>query len=127
MRLGAARSAAEPQAVTELIALSARLPLALGIIAARAVARPRWSLASLVAELRTVSDRLDALEVGEMTASVRTALSRTAGRLSAGATRMLDTAAAGPHAELGVVSAVKSPASRAYPQHRVILRLPRES
>lgn len=88
MRLGA-RAAAEPQAVTELIALSARLPLALGIIAARAVTRPRWSLASLVAELRTVSDRLDALEAGEVTASVRTALSWSAGRLSAGATRML--------------------------------------
>jgi DNA-binding SARP family transcriptional activator len=60
-RLGPERVAAEPAAARELIALCARLPLALAITAARAAAHPALPLAALAAELRDATTRLDAL------------------------------------------------------------------
>jgi predicted ATPase len=51
-RLGAGRLAAEPTAAAELTALSAGLPLAIGMIAARALTGPFRTLAALAAELR---------------------------------------------------------------------------
>lgn len=51
-RLGAERVAAEPAAVTTLIGACARLPLALAVVAARAVTRPRLSLATVAEEVR---------------------------------------------------------------------------
>src|SRR5262249_10825295 len=48
-RLGP-RAAAEPDAADEIITLCARLPLALAIAAARAAARPHFTLAELAAE-----------------------------------------------------------------------------
>ena len=46
-RIGPARLAAEPGAATELTALCARLPLALAITAARASARPGFTMAAI--------------------------------------------------------------------------------
>jgi DNA-binding SARP family transcriptional activator len=74
-RLGAVRVAAEPAAASELIAACARLPLALAITAARAVAHPSFTLAALAAELRDAKGRLDALSTGEDTTDVRAVLS----------------------------------------------------
>jgi tetratricopeptide (TPR) repeat protein/transcriptional regulator with XRE-family HTH domain len=73
-RLGRGRVAAEPAAVTELIELCARLPLALGIAAARA-ARPGLPLAALATELRDSRDRLDVLSTGDAATDVRTVFS----------------------------------------------------
>jgi DNA-binding SARP family transcriptional activator/tetratricopeptide (TPR) repeat protein len=67
-RLGAARVAAEPAAVAELVVACGRLPLALVIVAARAAERPEFPLADLVAELR---EGLDALETGDAATSVQ--------------------------------------------------------
>jgi hypothetical protein len=64
-RLGAERVGAEPGAAAELTTLSARLPLALNIAAARAAARPHHPLASVAAALRGEQDRLDAFDTGE--------------------------------------------------------------
>ena len=50
-RLGAGRVAAEPEAVEEIIAACARLPLALALVAARAATTPTFPLAPLAAEL----------------------------------------------------------------------------
>ncbi len=69
-RLGSQRVSAEPEAVAELITLSARLPLALNIAAARA-AEPGHPLAALVADLRDERGRLDILETGEPGSSLR--------------------------------------------------------
>ncbi|GAB3436332.1 ATP-binding protein [Flindersiella endophytica] len=52
-RLGVERTAAEPQAVDDLIAACARLPLALAIVAARAIIRPGFPLAGLTNQLET--------------------------------------------------------------------------
>jgi tetratricopeptide (TPR) repeat protein len=74
-RLGSARAAAEPGAVTELARLCARLPLALAIVSARACARPGFPLAGLAAELRDEPGRLDALDAGDPASSVRAVIS----------------------------------------------------
>jgi DNA-binding SARP family transcriptional activator/tetratricopeptide (TPR) repeat protein len=60
VRLGAERVAAEPEATEEIISLSGRLPLALALVAARAAARPRFSLAVIASELRQAQGSLDA-------------------------------------------------------------------
>jgi DNA-binding SARP family transcriptional activator/tetratricopeptide (TPR) repeat protein len=58
-RLGGRRVAAEPRAVSQIIALCARLPLALAIVAARAATHPGFGLAALASELRQTRGTLD--------------------------------------------------------------------
>jgi len=85
-RLGPAGAAQEPAAVTGLVQLCARLPLALSIAAARAATRPGLSLAALSAELRDAG--LDALATGEAATDVRAVFSWSYQRLSPAATRL---------------------------------------
>jgi DNA-binding SARP family transcriptional activator/Tfp pilus assembly protein PilF len=87
-RLGAARLAAEPAAVAELIRQSARLPLALSVASARAVTRPGIALAALTAELRDARVRLDPLEAGDVATDLRAVFSWSQARLSPSAARM---------------------------------------
>ncbi|MFC0439003.1 BTAD domain-containing putative transcriptional regulator [Kutzneria buriramensis] len=74
-RLGPERLAAEPDAADELVDRCAGLPLALGVVAARAALRPDTLLAALAAELRDTATRLGALDTGDPAASVHAALS----------------------------------------------------
>ncbi|MEU1056959.1 BTAD domain-containing putative transcriptional regulator [Streptomyces sp. NPDC005876] len=71
--LGAPRIAAEPEAAAALMDHCAGLPLALGIVAARAATHPDFPLAVLATELTQAADRLDALDIGDLTASLRAA------------------------------------------------------
>jgi DNA-binding SARP family transcriptional activator/tetratricopeptide (TPR) repeat protein len=87
-RLGARRAAAEPEAVSELAALCARLPLALAVAAVHAAARPDVALASLTAQLRDMGGRLDELAAGDQASSVRAVLSWSYQDLSEPAARM---------------------------------------
>jgi DNA-binding SARP family transcriptional activator/tetratricopeptide (TPR) repeat protein len=87
-RLDSVRVAAEPQAVDELARLCARLPLALSIAAARAVAQPGLPLAALTEELRDSRSQLDALDAGDTSTSVRTVFSWSYQNLSGPAARM---------------------------------------
>ena len=61
-RLGGARVDAEPDAVRDLVAGCAGFPLALGIVAGRAAAYPRFPLATLAGELRVAATRLRTLD-----------------------------------------------------------------
>ena len=88
-RLGPERAWAESAAVAELTRLCGRLPLALAIAVARAGDRPGVPLASLATELRDAAGRLEALDVGDATASVRAAFSWSYRQLSPAAARML--------------------------------------
>jgi DNA-binding SARP family transcriptional activator len=80
--LSARQVVADPGAIGELIALCARLPLALCNAAARAAARPELSVATVVAEMEDERARLDALETGEVSTSVRVLFAQSHARLS---------------------------------------------
>ena len=65
-RVGGSRLTAEPAATAEIIAATARLPLALAIAAARIAARPTFPLSALAAELSRADRRLEALAEGDL-------------------------------------------------------------
>jgi tetratricopeptide (TPR) repeat protein len=85
--LGQDRIDAEPEAVAELIALCAGLPLALGIVAVRAAEFADFSLDELVEELRNERERLDALDAGGET-GIRAVFSWSYHSLSVEAARL---------------------------------------
>jgi DNA-binding SARP family transcriptional activator len=87
-RLGADRIAGEPAAVDEIIALCARLPLALAIVAARAAARPGFPLAALASQLCAARGRLDAFADGDSATDVRAVFSWSYDTLGADAARL---------------------------------------
>jgi tetratricopeptide (TPR) repeat protein len=87
-RLGTDRTAAEPDAVDEIVARCARLPLALAVACARAGTRPDFPLATLAAELRGRTRRLDALDGGDPATDVRAVFSWSYQALSGDAARL---------------------------------------
>jgi transcriptional regulator with XRE-family HTH domain/tetratricopeptide (TPR) repeat protein len=87
-RLGVGRATAEPLAVTELATLCARLPLALSVVVARAAAHPKLPLKTLARELTELRGRLDALDIGDPAANVRTVFSLSYRHLPDAAARM---------------------------------------
>ena len=95
-RLGSARTMAEPGALAELIALCARLPVALVIAAARAIGQPHLPLRVLAAELRDAKNRLDALSTGDSATDVRSVFSWSYRSLSAPAARLFRLAGLHP-------------------------------
>jgi DNA-binding SARP family transcriptional activator/tetratricopeptide (TPR) repeat protein len=92
-RLGAAKLRDDPEAGDEIVHHCAGLPLALAIVAARALTDPDLGLAALVAELRDA--RLDTLDAGEQPANLRAAFSASY--------RALDPEAASAFRTLGLV------------------------
>ena len=87
-RLGPDRAAAEPAALNEIASLCGHLPLALTVVAARAASRPSFALSALAAELRDSAGRLDVLDTGDPSASVREVFSWSYQQLSPEAARM---------------------------------------
>ena len=73
-RLGSRALAAEPGAVTDVLAACAGLPLALGIVAARVATNPSRELAPVAAELADARTRLTVLDDEPPDASLRTVL-----------------------------------------------------
>ncbi|PRY46534.1 AfsR/SARP family transcriptional regulator [Umezawaea tangerina] len=86
--LGRRRTDQEPEATAELVELCDRLPLALRIAGARLTSRPRWTVQSLVDELRDEQSRLAALSLPEVGRGVRAALAVSYRALPEGAARM---------------------------------------
>jgi hypothetical protein len=87
-RLGARRTADEPEATAELIELSARLPLALAVIAARAATHSGYPLAAIALELKGAASRLDGLATGDAATDLRESLSWSYRQLSQTSARM---------------------------------------
>ncbi|MFJ3671055.1 BTAD domain-containing putative transcriptional regulator [Streptomyces sp. NPDC090106] len=105
-RLGAARVAAEPDAVDEIVTRCARLPLALAVTAARAALRPGFPLAALAAELRASAADLGAFEdIGDTAADVRAVFSWSYHALSPDAARLFRLLAVHPGPDITVPAA----------------------
>jgi transcriptional regulator with XRE-family HTH domain len=104
-RLGAQRVAAEPEAVADVAALCAGLPLALAVAAGRLAARPGFLLSAVAAELRDSGCRLDALDTGDPSVSVRAAISWSVRQLSAPASRMFRLLGLAPWPDVGLPAA----------------------
>jgi DNA-binding SARP family transcriptional activator/tetratricopeptide (TPR) repeat protein len=103
-RLGAARVAAEPEAVHEIVVRCGGLPLALSIVAARAVARPSAALTELTAELRPAGG-LDALNAGDAASDIRAVFSWSYRVLSPPAARLFRLLGLHPGPDLGTAGA----------------------
>ncbi len=102
-RLGTDRVAAEPVAVADIVDSCGGLPLALGVVAARAATNPRFPLATLATELREA--RLDALGGGDLSSDVRAVLSWSVHRLDAEAVRVFGLLGAAPGPDIGLPAA----------------------
>jgi tetratricopeptide (TPR) repeat protein/transcriptional regulator with XRE-family HTH domain len=87
-RLGSDRIRTESAAVDKVIALCARLPLALAIVAARVVLGPPDLITSLTHELEDARSRLAALDAGDVNLSAQTVFSWSYQCLSEPAARM---------------------------------------
>lgn len=86
--LGVERVAGQSAAVDALIAICARLPLALAVVGARASEHPDFPLELLVAQLRDTRGKLDALNGWDLATDVRAVFSWSYRYLSAGAAQM---------------------------------------
>jgi DNA-binding SARP family transcriptional activator/tetratricopeptide (TPR) repeat protein len=104
-RLGQERATAEPEALAELTALCAGLPVALVIVAARAIAQRHLPLRVLAAELRGAKNRLDALTTGDCATDVRSVFSWSYLSLSAPAARLFRLAGLHPGPSLSAEAA----------------------
>src|SRR6266511_2781946 len=102
--LGTARTSDHPEAVAEIITLCARLPLALSIVAARAAAYPRFSLADPAGELRR-SGGLDAFDGGDSATNVRAVFSWSYRQLDPAAARMFRLLGLHPGPDLSTAAA----------------------
>lgn len=87
-RIGEDRMAAEAQAIDSIIALCARLPLALMLVAARAATHPGFRLSALAAELSDVGGSLDAFDSEDQATNVRAIFSWSYQRLSVSGQRL---------------------------------------
>jgi DNA-binding SARP family transcriptional activator/tetratricopeptide (TPR) repeat protein len=98
-RLGAARVDAEEDAVSQIVALCAGLPLTLCVMAAYAATHPTHSLSSMAALLNRPGSSLNALGQPDAAVDARASLSFSYQALSPGAARMLRLSALHPGGE----------------------------
>jgi tetratricopeptide (TPR) repeat protein len=104
--IGPGRADAEPQAVADIAARCACLPLALRIAAERATARPHYTLASLAAQLADAHGRLDVLAVGDdPDTAVGAAFSWSYRALPPAAARMFRLLGLHPGPDIGIPAA----------------------
>jgi DNA-binding SARP family transcriptional activator len=104
-RLGEQRIAAEPDAVEQIVARCARLPLALALVAARAAARPRAALHMLAGELTDARQRWQALTGDDPHTDVRAVFSWSYRALSPAAARLFRLLGLHPGPDIGAPAA----------------------
>jgi tetratricopeptide (TPR) repeat protein len=101
-RMGAVRVASDPPAIDAIITGCARLPLALAVVAARAVTNPAFPLASLAGELRDARTDLNAFAGGDLATDVRSVFSWSYRTLRPRAARLFRLLGLHPGPDLGV-------------------------
>jgi DNA-binding SARP family transcriptional activator/tetratricopeptide (TPR) repeat protein len=119
-RLGGQRIDAEADAVDRIVAKCGGLPLALAIVAARAVARPGFALAALDQQLADAGDRLDQLAIPDGGIDVRAVFSWSYRTLSPEAARLFSHLGlhAGPDVTAAAAAALAGTSTR---QARLLL------
>jgi DNA-binding SARP family transcriptional activator len=122
-RLGAARVAAEPAAVDEIVALCAALPLALAIMAARAAAHRNFPLAALAADLRDARGGLEAFAGADDSTDIRAVFSLSYRRLSASAARLFRRLGLHPGPDIGLPAAASLDGRAAVEVRRALAEL----
>jgi tetratricopeptide (TPR) repeat protein len=100
-RLSTDRIAAEPDAVEEIIARCARLPLALTLVAAHAALRPHTSLHALAEQLRDTQQRWQTLTGDDPTTDVQAVFSWSYRSLSPAAARLFRLLGLHPGPDIG--------------------------
>ncbi|MEV1069082.1 BTAD domain-containing putative transcriptional regulator [Streptomyces sp. NPDC050263] len=105
LRIGAARVSAEPRAVREIVSLTARLPLALAMVAARAAAFPAFPLATLAEQLRAAHGGLEAFRDSDPATDVQAVFSWSYEALGVAAARLFRLLGLHPGPELTVHTA----------------------
>jgi tetratricopeptide (TPR) repeat protein len=119
--LGLGRLAAEPDAVADLLAICAGLPLAVRIVAARAEHHPTFPLAVLAEELQDAAARLDGLDAGDLWVNLRAVLSWSVRALSPRAASLFGLLGIAPGPDSSLPAAA-SLAALPTEQARVMLR-----
>jgi tetratricopeptide (TPR) repeat protein len=122
-RLGAERVEREPRAAADLVRLCASLPLALGVAAAHAAARPGFPLSALAAELH--GRGLDQLDTGDPETSARNVFSWSYDDLADHAQRMFRLLGVHPGPDTGVTGAASLAAMPAADAHAALGELSR--
>jgi hypothetical protein len=107
--------------MADLLAGCAGLPLAVGIVAARANRHERFPLAALAGELRDRSRRLDALDLGEPQATLRGVRSCSTRALSGPAAAAFGLLGLAPGPDIGLPAAA-SLLDQPEPTARMLLR-----
>lgn len=116
--LGEQRVASDPAAVNDLIRYCGRLPLALAVVAARAMNDDTVPLGYFAAELRDEPSLLSALEQGDQSTSVEAVISWSYRALTPDAARLLRLIGLTPGTELGdaaITSLAGAPPERIRP------------
>jgi DNA-binding SARP family transcriptional activator/tetratricopeptide (TPR) repeat protein len=103
--LGAQRLTAEPQAAADLVRCCAGLPLAISIAAAQVAGHPGFPLAALAADLADDATRLDGLDTGDASASVRSVLSCSYRALDAPAAELFGLLGLAPGPDISLAAA----------------------
>ncbi|QNE21599.1 tetratricopeptide repeat protein [Kribbella qitaiheensis] len=103
--LGAERIAAEPLAAESLIALSARLPLALSLVAAHAAAHPTWPLETVALDLRRTRQGLDAFTGEDQMTDLRAVFSWSYQLVTGSSARVFRLSGLHPGPDLPVAAA----------------------
>lgn len=106
-RIEGDRVMAEPHAVEELVSLCERLPLALAIVAARAVLHPEYPLSRISKQLRADHGTLEAFSDPEAAIDLRAVLSWSYRQLSPEAARLFRLLALHPGQELTIPAAAR--------------------
>ena len=109
-QVGATRVAGQPDAVADILRFCGGLPLALGIVAARAALNPELALSSVAAELTTAVSPLDVLAGDEVTTNLRVVLSRSLAALTPAAAEVFALLGLAPGPDIGRAAAARLPA-----------------
>ena len=120
-RLGRARAEAEPEVVEAILDICAGLPLALAIVAARAVVEPHFPLRAIADRLSEAESALEALENDDLVGDVRAVISWSYDALSPEAARLFRLTGLHPGPDFSAAAAA-SLAGIPIRRSRVLLR-----